>query len=260
MSATFKPFSNHVLAGPEFQLHVVGSGCAAIQSIPAKELGARVKIWPQGIEEVALPMSDSFSLLLMLNLASLAFYLIMSISTFKEPNIQPQTHNFLTKITKALAVASAVALVYVSSFDIVFDTQCTRAEAAAAATGLTVFFLLVGNVLTSTISSNDNYNIESIWVLISSVSLSSSVAAIDYFSSEEVFSLVALHVNLLAAFKLMVIILSRASPYISSEERCIIELAIVSSLRTLVSAELGVFFALGVAFSSSILLFKYIKK
>lgn len=245
--------------GPEFQLFVNGNGCTGKESIPAKELGAWIRIGPSGVEEVALPMSTSFSLLLMLNLASLAFYLLISVSAFK-----PDSDERLSKlggygVFKGLSSACATAIVYVSCFDIVFDTQCSMAEAAAAGTGLTVFFLIVGKAITesSNISSSAIYTIDRWIVLCSSVSLSFSVSAIDYLTSEETFSLVSFLVNGIASAILLLVILRSDIKYILAPERCIVELAIVSALRTLVSAELGVFFALGVAFTSSILIFKF---
>ena len=116
---------NTYIEGPEFQIFVHGNGCPSPQVIPAKFLDTWVKIGSTGIEAVALPISGSFALLLMLNLLSLCFYLLISIDTFKPPPAQVIEDNITKWFTSSLAVACSVGLVYVSCFDIIRDTQCT---------------------------------------------------------------------------------------------------------------------------------------
>jgi len=117
---------NTYIEGPEFQIFVHENGCVSpTQTIPAKFLDTWVKIGATGIEAVALPVSGSFALLLMLNLLSLCFYLLISIDTFK-PATEGVIEDNVTKwFTSSLAVACSVGLVYVSCYDVVRDTQCT---------------------------------------------------------------------------------------------------------------------------------------
>ena len=100
-----------------------------------------------------------------------------------------------------------------------------------------------------------------VFVLFSSLSLSISIAAIDYANSDEPYSLVSLAINAVSIF---VMWLSFVRPKVNDmyvvygSERALVELSIVSSLRTIVSAELGVFFALGTGMTAAILVFKLI--
>lgn len=252
------------IEGPEFQLFVNGNGCTAAQTIPAKYLNTWVKIDGTGIEAVALPLSTSFSLLIMMNLLSLCFYLLVSIETFESSSgLYEITYTSNTNwITSSIASASAVALIYVSSYDVVRDTQCTDGEAAISSVALTAFLVFVGYgiVSTSDLYSHVQFKIKNVLVLMSSISLSLSVVAVDYFTSEEPYSLVALIVNTASVFVILISVVrpSGENNFMHASERCLVELSIISSLRAIMSAELGVFFALGTGITASILLFKYV--
>ena len=135
-------------------------------------------------------------------------------------------------------------------------------EASITAIALTLFLIFAGNgiVSTSNLYGSKSYTVDNIVALLSSISLSLSIVIIDYINSEEAFSLVALVVNVVSVFILLLVMIREKSSekYIMYGcERAIVELSIISSLRTIVSAELGIFFALGTGVASTILMFKY---
>jgi hypothetical protein len=136
-------------------------------------------------------------------------------------------------------------------------------EASIAAVALALFLILgaFGIVSTSKLYGQRVYAQTNVFVLFSSLSLSISISVIDYINSEEPYSLVSLAINAVSIF---VMWLSFVRPKVDAmyivygSERALVELSIVSSLRTIVSAELGVFFAFGTGITAAILVFKLI--
>ena len=250
---------NTWLTAPEFSKFMAGNGCEALQEVPARTIGAWLNIGATGVENVALSQSDSFSLITILNMVSVAFYLIVTVASF-QPSGQPINEAEVeTKLMNALAIVSGVGLTYVSSMDVILDTQCTTAEAAITAVSLALFLVLGSTALN--IKSHGVFAVQNTrFLILSSVSLSLSIVTIDYTNTKEVYSLVATIINALAVLVVLLVISKSNTSgqwIITKYERTIIELAIISSLRVLVHDELGKLFALATAMVASIITTKY---
>ena len=247
------------ITAPEFALFMQGNGCQDDNSVPARQLGAWVRIGAQGIDRIALPQSDSFAIITMLNMLSIAFYLIITVGSFQPQTREDPTNQkferLLSRITRTAAIVAGAAVVYVSAYDVMRDTRCTEAEAAIAAAPVVLFLLTVANGLR--ITSSPTFRIvKSRVVIFSSVSLALSLLTVDFINTREPYSLVCTIVATLAVM-IVLLVLSRPQPIITRYERAIIEIAMISTLRVLAHHELGELFALGTAGTVAVVVAKY---
>ena len=194
-----------------------------------------------------------------MNMISVAFYLIVTVSSFSVSQNLPNTSIVESGLTNVLALVSGTMLVYAASMDVILDTQCTKTEAAIVAIPMTLFFMLAANNIK--IESKDVFKVTNAkFLIISSVSLSLSITALDYTNTKEFYSLVSVLINGVAALVVLLVI-SKANTTkdwtVTRFERAIIEIAIISSLRVLVHNELGELFALATAAVVAIITSKY---
>lgn len=247
------------ITAPEFALYLEGNGCATSNSVPARQLGAWVHMSDQGIDRIALPQSDSFAIITMLNMLSIAFYLIITVGSFAAQGQEdPTAENFerlLSKITRTVAIVAGVAVVYVSAYDVMRDTRCTEAEAAIAAAPVVLFLIAVANGLRLT-SSPTFRILNSRLIIFSSASLALSLLTVDFLNTREPYSFVCTVVATIAVM-IVLLVLSRPKPIITKYERAIVEIAMVSTLRVLAHHEMGELFALGTAGTVAIIVAKY---
>jgi len=251
---------------PEFSYYALKTSTAACapETISARHLGAWIKIGSSGIENIALPHNQSFQLITILNMLSIAFYLLVTVGSFKA---KTSTNELLqnSKITRTTCIVVGAAIVYISSFDMVRDTKCTETEAAIVAAPITLFFMLISYGFN--IKSAPAFDItNTMFVLFSSVSLSLSVVGIDYINTSEPYSLIAMIANGIALL-ITILVMTRGTnngldirtmkTSITKYERAIVEIAIISSLRVLVHHQLGELFALGTAGTVAIIVSKY---
>jgi hypothetical protein len=246
------------ITAPEFSQYIPGNGCIGTPAIPARTIGAWLKIGTTGVENIALPQNDSFSLISIMNMVSVAFYLIVTVSSFRQTTLRlPQ--NTETKVARTFAIATGLALIYAASVDVISDTQCTQAEAAIVAFPMTLFLMLAGKSLR--LQSTDIFNIVNTKLLIvSSISLSLSISVVDYSNTKDMYSLTACIINSIAVLVVLLIISksNNGTPWqITRFERSIVEIAIISSLRLLVHNELGELFALATALTTAVITSKY---
>ena len=246
------------LTAPEFSQYITGNGCAGPQVIPARTLGAWLKIGTTGVENVALPQNESFNLIAIMNMVSVAFYLLVTVSSFKK-KLNPLRNGIEDKLMNALACASGIMVVYAACYDVVLDTQCTQTEAALVAIPMCIILLLLAQALK--LKSSPRFDISNAKLLIvSSVSLSLSISVLDYVNTNDFYALTATIVNCIAALAVLLIISkSNASNtwQVTLYERAILEIAIISSLRLLVQNELGELFALATSMVVAIIVSKY---
>lgn len=250
---------NMWMSAPEFSQYLPGNSCNGTKVIPARVIDAWLKIGPNGVEGIAVPQSNSFSLIAIMNMISVAFYLIVTVSSFSVSRTFYNTSIIESSLTNVLALASGTMLVYAASMDVILDTQCTKTEAAIVAIPMTLFLMLAANYLQ--LRSNNVFEVNNAkFLIISSVSLSLSITALDYTNTEEFYSLVAVVINGVAALVVLLVI-SKANTTkewtVTRFERAIIEIAIISSLRVLVHNELGELFALATAIVVAVITSKY---
>jgi hypothetical protein len=255
------------IIAPEFSYYALKTSSmpCPTETISARHLNAWIKVGSSGINEVALPHNQSFQLITILNMISIAFYLLITVGSFKGKTLSDQPLLLGPKICRTLCIVIGASIVYISSYDMVRDTKCTETEAAIVAAPITLFFMLLSYGFN--IKSAPFFDItNTMFVLFSSVSLSLSVVGLDYINTSEPYSLVAMIANGIAML-ITIMVMTRGKSTsldprkmkttITKYERAIVEIAIISSLRVLVHHQLGELFALGTAGTVAIIVSKY---
>ncbi len=258
--------SDRWIIAPEFSYYALQtSGACAPETISARHINAWIKVGSSGISTVALPNNQSFQLITILNMISIAFYLLVTVGSFKAKTTSDQPLLLGSRMARTLCIVIGASIVYISSFDMVKDTKCTETEAAIVAAPITLFFMLLSYGFN--IKSAPFFDItNTMFVLFSSVSLSLSVVGLDYINTSEPYSLIAIIANGIAML-ITIMVMTRGTntsidprkmkTTITKYERAIVEIAIISSLRVLVHHQLGELFALGTAGTVAIIVSKY---